>query len=467
MIEPSYPTVTNEFDRMSTLLSRSHLFLYSKIFFIIFFSDPSSTNGDDSETNHYVLKTPVMSIHKLKLPENTDPLQFILTIIKEYNSKKTKKEKKENDTSKPKTYKYLPCAKVRAINQESIKEKFDIKIFIQLSSYVSNFSKCYIDEEQVYTEEYEDIEIEKIERMPEETTINSIIFYYRDKSVYAVTKENSWHVVQRYTDYDFPIQMAELLLSEEGSKCIQLKHVIGENVTSQAVKHNQSPIPSDPLDPVVCTNFTSTLKKNSSLRKMDIFDDDVNNCINVTVGLGHIRIEKEFTTDEWVRIIDHLDFIYYDRDGEYERSKAFRQCLRKVDAEMSELLYKELHKILYNGFESIDDSGCNFQISHKYSRDFHLSTEYNLIYGNKVIKFDISPKIKDIFEALRDEPSVNSYMDTEKKSKEKILSRMDKFIKVLAKTQIEFLKGKRGEHSEKLVNFIEGSVFLKAVRTGE
>lgn len=284
-----------------------------------------------------------MSIHKLKLGESRDPFDLMKSIIIEHN-------KKKENAKRP--YKYLSSNKVRGIKQEKINEEkeFEIKIFIQLVRFVSTFSHCYIDEDEIATQSQpmENIEIEQIDEMPYETATNAIIFYYRPGCVFAVTKRNSWRVVQRYADFEFPLKIAEMLLNQNGSNCLLLKHVLGENVTSQSLKYNPTPIPSDPLDPVICTKFIASLEKNSTLLQLDLFKNNATSQsdINVAVGLGYIRIAKEFAPHEWIQILDHLDFICKKNEAVQKatnkKSKAFRQCLQSVDTETSKLLNTEL-----------------------------------------------------------------------------------------------------------------------------
>lgn len=219
----------------------------------------------------------------------------------------------------------------------------------------------------------------------------------------------------------------------------------------------------------------ASLRKNASLYSLAFFQSNRklrDGNINVVIGLGFVRFEKQFTPGEWFQILAHLNHINENQptrttdDQNEASSKAFRQYMKKESKEVSKELDAELCRILFNAFENNDFDEFQFELTHKYSEDFYLSPKYELSYGrDENISFSDRPSLQEVLSKLRGMPTVTSYLNRKRKRNKKQMSAFDKFKIVLQKTKFAFLTDYRKDdddfNRESLMNFIEGNAFYE------
>lgn len=136
----------------------------------------SNTSNDEEPERE---TAPKMSIHKLVFNENyaQSSLAYIEHIIGKYN---------ENEKNKFKYNVYI-TDKISELNEENRNETFQMKVYTQMSGFVSKFTKSYGQREDAT-----------------EQILNGIIFYYNETRIFAMTKRHSWRLIQPYVDYEFP-----------------------------------------------------------------------------------------------------------------------------------------------------------------------------------------------------------------------------------------------------------------------
>lgn len=410
---------------------------------------------------------PVMSIYKLKFePENSEPTEYIRSLINKHNKKEIElalkrknkvlaKLNRESITTKE--YHLVESDKIVKLNAENEHTGFQMVTYTQTIAFLPKFTRCYLDDED--------------ER---ESHVNAIIFYFNSEKVFAVTKRNSWHVVRSAVSHKckFPQKIAARLLSEEGSKSYSEIQIVGDNRAATYVRKN--PKPTDSLEPVIYTYFIASLRPDASLRGLDIFDGDKRmkkNNINVNIGLGYVRIEKEFTPTEWFRIIAHLSLIdegiatKTTGNQDEKPTEAFLQYLQQVVDATRDELNKELYRILFNVYHKNDLSEFQFELSHSFSKDFYLSSKYKLSYGNEVFFFNHRPSLKEVLESIDTLPNAFKYFNQNRTIQKNELKPIEKFERIINKLKFGFLLDNRKDandfHEENLINFIEGNAFYE------
>lgn len=389
---------------------------------------------------------PVISISKVRLPriqnDTEDPKSRIKKIISEYNTKqnKTKKKKQTKKTKRP---------KYQAVDTdlcERLKIPMNVDIYVQT---VSNRSKVM---GSLISFDNEDV------RYMEKRHNIAIFCYCPDNSVYVITTNSAWTLVQNYRNPEFPQRIADRLLTLDGPKDRSNKPLFSDiSKMSERRKVGNKSI-TDALDePHISLNYAARLRQNASIYKLNCFQIKTNKSpVNVLINYGSVRFQCLIKTDTLPELIEHLHKIYkkeptHTTDEKEEKdSSVYKQYLRvpelQVKTDLGENLVENLRKSIQ---ESDDDAMENFELMHLKMDEFLDATEFKL--KNKKDKKEIEifevPNLKLVIKKLRQDPIFD-----------RIRNRGNVFRKELKHIYISF-KGRTPDPIEdQLLNFLEGII---------
>lgn len=297
-----------------------------------------------------------------------------------------------------------------------------------------------------------------------ETRYNIALFYYcSDKSVYVITTNSAWTLVQNYRDPEFPQKIADRLLTLNGAKDRSNKPLFSEiSKTSERRKYGNKSATVALDEPYICLNYAARLRDDASIYKLDCFVKKLNSPVNVLINYGSIRFQCPIKVDSIKDVIEHLHRIYMkERTTKYnkqesttedeveEDSSVYRHYLQIPDFEVRTALNLHLVKILRKSILENDDNEIeNFQIMHLKMDDFLDATEFKLIITKKQKKEIVinGPNLKLVIDTIRK----NKIIDTNPNGD-------NDFRKELKKIHISF-KSKTEQIEEELLNCLEGMV---------
>lgn len=378
---------------------------------------------------------PVISISKVRVNDTEDPKSSIKQIISEYNTE-------QNKTERPK-YEAVDTDLSEHLN---IPMNMNVDIYVQT---VCNRSKVmgslisFDNEDDRYMETRHNI---------------AIFCYCPDNSVYVITTNSAWTLVQNYRNPEFPQRIADRLLTLDGPKDRSNKPLFSDiSKMSERRKVGNKSI-TDALDePHISLNYAARLRENASIYNLNCFQTKTNKSpVNVLINYGSVRFQCLIKTDTLPELIEHLHKIYkkeptHTTDEKEEKdSSVYKQYLRvpelQVKTDLGENLVENLRKSIQ---ENDDDAMENFELMHLKMDEFLDATEFKL--KNKKDKKEIEifevPNLKLVIKKLRQDPIFD-----------RIRNSRNDFRKELKHIYISF-KGRTPDPiEEQLLNFLEGII---------
>lgn len=395
-----------------------------------------------------MLKTlPIVSITKVLLtfdPEKpASPRTRIKEIIDDYNTNqnKTKKKMKAKKIQKPE---YVP---VESDIKNTLNINMDVDVYIQTMNYRSKVMGSlfrFKSHDFRYTE----------------TRNNFAIFcYFPDNSVYAITTNSAWTVVQNYRDPEFPQRIADRLLTLDGPKDHSNKPLFSDISKASERRKSGNKNRMDILDePYIRLNYAARLRDDASVYSLKCFQKRKKKSpVNVEINYGSIRFHSLIIIDFLPHLINHLHTIYKKKPTfttkkeEEEDSSVYKQYLREADFQVKIHLNQQLVENLRKCIQDNDDDVMeNFELMHLKMDEFLDATEFRLGTKKDHNLIDEGPNLKIVITELRNQKNqiFNGIRD---KSKD--------FRKELKNILIGF-KGKptSNENEDQLLNFLEGMI---------
>lgn len=383
---------------------------------------------------------PEISITKVRLPKN----ETIKGIIIKYNTKlnKTKKKKRTKKKQRPE---YV------ALEQDIIQT---LKINMKLDVYVQKFGYRSKVLGSLFHFKAEDGRYKEIR-------CNIAIFCYFNDSIYAITTNSAWKLVQNYRDPEFPQRIAARLLDKGGPKDYSKKPLFSQILKTSQRRRKGKKSTLDALnEPHISLNYVACLRENASIYDLDCFDKKTKmSPVNVSINYGSIRFQCAIKIDSLSQLIEHLHKIYNGdptcttKREEEEDSITYKQYLQVADEEVKTDLNRILLENLRKSIQNNDDNAMeNFELMHILMDEFLDATQFTLI-SKKVkrkIEVDSVPNLKLVIKVLRDKSK--TMFDGIRNAVQ-----LQKFQDELSNIRINF-KGKPDENEDLLWNFLEGMV---------
>lgn len=404
---------------------------------------------EDKNFTRNVETLPVISISKLRLPiDRKEPKEHIKKIVDDYNENlnQTKKRNKTKKTKKKQKPEYEAVDK-NIINNPIIKANSDV--YVQT---VVNRSKVMGSLLGLTGNDHEYME----------KRYNIAIFYYcSDNSVYAITTNSAWTLVQNYRDPEFPQKIADRLLTLVGPKDHSNKPLFSDISKTSVRRKDEKKPTTDALDePHIRLNYAARLRNNASIYKLNCFlIKEDNSPVNVVINYGSIRFLCLIKVDSLRDVIEHLHRIYnkeptriYNKEptttDEVEQdSKVYRQYLRVPDFQIRNDLNVHLVEILRKSIQDNDDDAIeNFELMHSKMDDFLDATQFKMIYKTEEMDIGKVPNLKHVIQTLRTDPLFH-----------RIRNRDNEFRKELKRIHISF-NSKTEQINDELLNFLEGII---------
>lgn len=379
---------------------------------------------------------PVISISKVRVNATEDPKSSIKQIISEYNAEQNKTKRPEYEAVDTDLSEHL-----------NIPMNMDVDIYVQT---VCNRSKVmgslisFNNDDDRYME----------------TRYNIAIFCYcPDNSVYVITTNSAWTLVQNYRNPEFPQRIADRLLTLDGPKDRSNKPLFSDiSKMSERRKVGNKSI-TDALDePHISLNYAARLRENASIYNLNCFQTITNKSppVNVLINYGSVRFQCLIKTDTLQKLIEHLHTIYKKEptqttdNKEEEDSSVYKQYLRVPEPQVKTVLDVNLEENLRKSIQENDDDAMeNYELMHLKMDEFLDATEFKL--KNKKNKEEIVisevPNLKLVIKKLRQDPIFD-----------RIRNRGNDFRKELKHIYISFKGRTHDPIEEQLLNFLEGII---------
>ncbi len=313
--------------------------------------------------------------------------------------------------------------------------------------------------------------IEKLGTEKDLTTqkIHYLFFLFREreigkrimKEIFALTTGNGYRVVQKFSDYDFPLKIAKRLMEPKIHRATK-RPVVGPVLQlSEILKQNAEVLESDSLDKFFeRTNLP--FRKDSSIFNLQFFQNKKGQPLvkgmNADITLSLVRLSKEIAPENYPDILHHFSRIanqekticFGKKEKEEKDSEefGFLEHFKPVDFTLTPQLNKALiQKIFDFIYHDVEFPPLDF--CHKHRNDYFQSPEFTLLHAGASIgtPWGTAPSAVDVMERLK------AYFQ-KKKFKEK------EFEKTLKECSFSFQQEGKIK-SAPLVDYLEGELRVK------
>lgn len=424
------------------------------------FSDrPVENNGNKQSTKMKFDKTlPVVSISKVLLPcDKEDAKIKIKSIVDEYNTKQNKTKMKQRN----KKYQRPEYEPVEADLIVGLKIDMDIEIYVQAVDNRSKVMRSVISfnsDDPRYMEKRHNV---------------AIFCYCPDHSVYVITTNSAWTLVQNYRDPEFPQRIADRLLTLDGPKDRSNKPLFSDisKIIERRKVGNKS-VTDAVLEPHISLNYTARLRDNASIHELECFSKNTKcSPVNVLISYGSIRFLCLIKIDTLPALVEYLHRIYKKEptrttENEDETdSTIYKQYLREPESQVKAELDLHLIENLRKSIQESDDGAMeNFELMHLKMDEFLDATEFKL--KNKELKKSKkneknkeSEKMKKSEIVIDEVPNLKRAITALRQKHHKmfdgIQNKENDFRKELKNICISF-KGRTDEIEQQLLHFLEG-----------
>lgn len=251
--------------------------------------------------------------------------------------------------------------------------------------------------------------------------VHYLFFFYRVrylekqqiKEIFTLTTGQAWHVVQKFSDYDFPTKFAKRLMAPAILRS-KKRPITGDIIQLSEILKNGAEISvSDAIDKLflrVKLNF----RNDASIFSLSCFQnkkgDPLARGIGAEIGRGLVRLSKDLAPEDYLEILNHFATIAHGERTECFNTKEtecdstqldFLEHFRSVDFELAFRLNKALIEMFSNFIYYGEDSpALNF--CHKHYNDYFQANEYTLWYDEKSLKeWEFPPATEEVFEIVK------------------------------------------------------------------
>lgn len=275
--------------------------------------------------------------------------------------------------------------------------------------------------------------------------------------IFALTTHDGWRVVKPHSDFSFPIRVAKRvvdpLLSEVDSKMLA-----GHQEATSETFRERYKLSDNVLDTMwkIFKGFSSNFKPHSSAMRLSAFasEKEKKGIVKVTVGPGRITIERNMTIQGYCEVLCHMSKIARGKETQCEEEGKKALVQEQDDPafmhlENIQVVSRSDQRRLDGGLKQIlwqivkDPSNhYGFYFSHRYHRDFHHSTVFELIYKDNSTTWNYPPTLSEVAQALKIFYGREAHEDA---------------LLFAGKVNKTFVKFNYGDHGPlKLMEFIQG-----------
>lgn len=384
-----------------------------------------------------------MSIHKIyshKLPLDTQSTteQHIDTIIRAYNFA-------NNDEPELKSSHDFKV--VENLNWDEKKRKFHARVYYSQRPYTTGFARWLGVTQDAPKGEYGAKSIHFVcflyRKVPDLEHDRTVKKTKEQWELFALTTNDGGHVVKKYADYRFPLQITMRLIEPKFSHKLTKPLAGPKDSTSETYREEYS-LKQHEMETawLLFKEFNSHFKPTCSLYnpqyKLSAFvadgkDKEIpeesfqekdeeskeaekpqeaeNNKVSVEVGVGKIVIGRSLTMRQYEEVLEHFSLIsrgvktFLFKEGKKREEKedtAFRHLenIQHVQIELVPKLNNALLELVWSYYNKEPLKG-ELNFTHRFQTDFYNSCEFTLKYRDQLIFWNYHPSLFEVLEALR------------------------------------------------------------------
>ncbi len=290
-------------------------------------------------------------------------------------------------------------------------------------------------------------------------TVHHVFFLYREEEIFALTTGQAFHVIQKFSDYRFPTNIARRLMDPDVHQTKKRPIVGSILIMTELMKQNVPVSPSDVIDKLIL-KIQLKFRQDSSIYTIPCFCNKKGNPprggVSAEFGPGLVRISKDLEIDDYPAILNHFSRIARGKKtvcfGEDNRKETDSEDLDFLDHfQLADFrLVSRLGKALITTIRDHIYDGKNlpqYNFCHKRYSDFFNTTDCWLMADKKKETWGCPPPIQDVMAFIK------KHAPEEK----------EKFSDWLKKVQCSFKRSSK-RISAPLIDYIEGEL---RIQTGD
>jgi hypothetical protein len=252
--------------------------------------------------------------------------------------------------------------------------------------------------------------------------VNFVFFLFRArkigekriKEIFALTTGQAYRVVQKFSDYRFPIAVAKRLMNPKILQS-QKRPLVGSVILlTEVLKKGTDVSDSDVVDKLFA-RVKFAFREDSSIFALSCFQNKKGQPLprgmSAEIGLGLVRIVKEISPQDYPEVLHHLSEIACKQETICTNEKKtieknskdfdFLENFQPADFSLVPRLNKSLVQAIRN-YICNDNDLPPFDFCHKQRSDFFKATEFTLqADGKEVEKWDSPPTAKTVMASLK------------------------------------------------------------------
>ncbi len=232
------------------------------------------------------------------------------------------------------------------------------------------------------------------------------------KEIFALTTGQAWWVVQKFSSYEFPIQIVKRLMNPE-LFAVKKRALVGSVLMmSEVLKQETEVSDSDSVDKLF-TRAKFGFRKDASIFTLSCFQTAKGNPLargmSAEIGLGLVRLTKNLSMESYPEVLHLFSQIVHNEktsctDGTNETDSLAFEFLEHFQPtsftkvpQLEKALVEILSAYMYQGAQL-----PAFDFCHKYRSGYFQADTYRLLVDSvKVAKWDLPPSAAVVMEALK------------------------------------------------------------------
>ncbi|CAG7732007.1 unnamed protein product [Allacma fusca] len=314
--------------------------------------------------------------------------QIIYDIVGEYNQK-----------HKPKPQQGDVCYQVMESNP--IELPSDFEQFLHGDNFSEKqFMKVTLSQDCIIRSNHVDVR---------NTNFHIVWFFYRPGEIFALTTNQAWRVVQKYSDHYFPRKIATRLCTEEGPKVTEDRVLIGEVIGRKTVCQIGKGTNVD-ATPVLRNSYTAEIRPDASILKLPCFTHGRKKYLGRTCiefGVAFVRFKLRLRFEDIPLILDHVSLIARGEKTwkfagvEETDASIYQRSVVKVPPKLSTELEATLVNCIYEGIMTKRlPPGC-YIFSYRNSPQSYSSSPDLYRISSRLGKLPVNASLSDVFDGIR------------------------------------------------------------------